>query len=80
VTTTVYYEGESKLTDEEWLERVNLSLKTLGSSVKIKSGTPGGSGNGISTLYGGQGYSYDTNAAVLRYSTQMARTLAQKPI
>ena len=44
VTTTVYFEGESKLTDEEWLERVNLSLKTLGSSVKIKSGTIGSNG------------------------------------
>jgi hypothetical protein len=39
VTTTVYYDGETKLTDDEWLEKVNLSLKTLGSSVKIKSGT-----------------------------------------
>jgi hypothetical protein len=38
VTTTVYYDGETKLTDEEWLEKINLSLKTLGSSVKIKSG------------------------------------------
>jgi hypothetical protein len=43
VTTTVYYDGESKLTDEEWLEKVNLSLKTLGSSVKVKSGSIGGS-------------------------------------
>ncbi|MCW3088434.1 MAG: hypothetical protein JWQ78_1820, partial [Sediminibacterium sp.] len=42
VTTTVYYEGESKLTDEEWLEKMNLSLKTLGTSVKIKSGSVGG--------------------------------------
>ena len=63
VTTTVYYEGDSKLTDEEWLERVNLSLKTLGSSVKIKSGTPG-NGNGAFTLYSGQGYSYSTNGGV----------------
>jgi hypothetical protein len=38
VTTTVYYTGEPKFTDEEWLERANLSLKTLGNSVKIKSG------------------------------------------
>lgn len=42
VTTTVYYEGEAKLSDEEWLEKVNLSLKTLGTSVKIKSGSIGG--------------------------------------
>ena len=38
ITTTVYFEGESKLTDDEWLEKATLSLKTLGSSVKIKSG------------------------------------------
>jgi len=37
ITTTVYYEGESKLTDDEWIEKSNLSLKTLGNSVKIKS-------------------------------------------
>ena len=42
VTTTVYYEGETKLSDEEWLEKVNLSLKTLGTSVKVKSGSIGG--------------------------------------
>ncbi len=42
VTTTIYYDGETKLTDDEWLEKVNLSLKTLGSSVKIKSGSIGG--------------------------------------
>jgi hypothetical protein len=39
LTTTVYYDGESKLTDEEWLEKSNLSLRTVGSSVKIKSGS-----------------------------------------
>lgn len=38
VTTTVFYEGDSKLTDEEWFEKINLSLKILGNSVKIKSG------------------------------------------
>jgi hypothetical protein len=57
VTTTVYYDGESKLTDEEWLEKLNLSLKTLGSSVKVKSGSIGGSsfyssGSGAFTYYG----------------------------
>jgi hypothetical protein len=64
VTTTVYCDGESKLTDEEWLERVNLSLKTLGTSVKIKSGTVG-SNNGV-TLYttGQSGYSFGTAGGV----------------
>jgi hypothetical protein len=47
VTTTVYYDGDPKLTDEEWLEKLNLSLKTLGTSVKIKSGGVG-SGYAIS--------------------------------
>ncbi len=49
VTTTVYYEGDGKLSDDEWLEKVNLSLKTLGTSVKVKSGSIGGS----STFYSG---------------------------
>ncbi len=54
VTTTVYYEGESKLTDDEWLEKSNLSLKTLGNSVKIKSGLSNGTyysfGNGTNEI------------------------------
>lgn len=53
VTTTIYYDGETKLTDEEWLDKVNLSLKTLGTSVKIKSGSVGGVSNVYS--YGGSG-------------------------
>ena len=67
VTTTVHYEGESKLTDEEWLDKVNLSMKVLGSSVKIKlanlnaasyfsfnnsSGSLNFNGNGIAVYYG----------------------------
>jgi hypothetical protein len=57
VTTTVYFEGESKLTDEEWLERINLSLKTLGSSVKIKSGAVSSSG-----VYYNNGATYSYNS------------------
>lgn len=45
ITTTTYYDGESKLTDEEWLDKLNLSLKTLGSAVKIKSGGVSINGN-----------------------------------
>ncbi len=61
VTTTVYYEGESKLTDEEWLEKTNLSLKTLGSSVKIKSGSI----NGTFYSYGGSGGSINMSGSTL---------------
>ena len=56
VTTTLYYDGESKLTEEQWLEKVNLSLKTLGKSVKIKSGTipfTTNNGSGTYTISGG---------------------------
>ena len=49
VVTTVYYEGEDKLSNEEWLEKVNLSLRTLGTSVKIKSG---GISSGNTVFYG----------------------------
>jgi hypothetical protein len=38
VVTTAYFEKESMFTDEEWFERMGISLKALGSSVKIKSG------------------------------------------
>lgn len=38
ISTTVYYSGEDKFTDEEFLEKVNISLRALGNSVKIKSG------------------------------------------
>ncbi len=38
VVTTAYFEKESTLTDAEWFERMGISLKALGSSVKIKSG------------------------------------------
>lgn len=37
LVTTVYYENESTLTDTEWFEKVGISLKALGTSVKIKS-------------------------------------------
>jgi len=42
VVTTVYFEGEGKLSDEEWFEKMNLSLKTVGNIVRIKSGTISG--------------------------------------
>lgn len=42
VVTTVYFEGEGKLSDEEWFEKMNLSLKPIGNIVRIKSGTISG--------------------------------------
>lgn len=42
VVTTVYFEGEGKLSDEEWFEKMNLSLKTVGNMVRVKSGTISG--------------------------------------
>lgn len=58
VTTTVYFEGEGKLSDEEWFEKMNLSLKTMGGAVKIKSGNVSGGSytiNGNSFGWTGQG-------------------------
>ncbi len=66
VTTTAYYDGEEKLTDEEWLEHLNISIKIIGNSIRIRSGYAGnatysyngvtvtGSGvsNGVSTASG----------------------------
>lgn len=57
VSTTIYYDGDSKLSDDEWLEKANLSVKTVGNSVKIKSGTISGGAyrvysSGAMTFYG----------------------------
>ncbi|MBX9779727.1 MAG: DUF4097 domain-containing protein [Chitinophagaceae bacterium] len=56
VTTTVFYEGDGKLSDEEWFEKLNLSLRMLGSSVKIKSGSISGGSYTIS----GQTYGWSS--------------------
>jgi hypothetical protein len=46
VVTTVYYEGEgTKVSDEEWFEKLNISVKSLGSGIRIKSGTVSSSGS-----------------------------------
>lgn len=43
IVTTIYYEGEgTKVTDEEWFEKLNISLRSAASSIKIKSGSVGG--------------------------------------
>ncbi len=65
ISTTVYYSGDDKLSDEELLDRANISLKTLGSSVKIRSGA----GNGLSYAFSsnapqaaaGMAYSYNSS-------------------
>jgi hypothetical protein len=62
VITTVYYEGEGKLSDEEWFEKLNLSLKSMGTAVRIKSGTISG---GSYTINGNTfGWSGSTGVAV----------------
>ncbi len=38
IITTVQYDGENSFTEDEWFEKANVSLKILGSSVKIKAG------------------------------------------
>ncbi len=56
ITTTVFFEGDGKLSDEEWFEKLNLSLKTLGSSIRIKSGSiSGGSYSTNGNTYGWSG-------------------------
>lgn len=51
LVTTVYFENENSLTDAEWFEKTGISLKALGTSVKIKSNnTRFGSAYSISTF------------------------------
>ncbi|MDO8996451.1 MAG: hypothetical protein Q7U77_07470 [Sediminibacterium sp.] len=62
VVTTVYFEGEGKLSDEEWFEKMNLSLKSMGTAVRIKSGNISG---GSYTINGNTfGWSGSTGVAV----------------
>ncbi|MBC7722630.1 MAG: hypothetical protein H7068_11440 [Pedobacter sp.] len=84
VTTTVYYEGEgSKISDAEWFEKLNISVKSLGSSIRIKSGTVSSSGsytlNGNSyawnsgsggvAIFNSEGQNIGTKGDVKRYVT-----------
>ncbi len=84
VVTTVFYEGEgTKVSDEEWFEKLNISVKTLGSGIRIKSGTVSGSGsytiNGNSygwssgsggvAIFNGSGQNIGTKSDVKRYVT-----------
>ena len=42
IVTTIFYEGEgTKISDDEWFEKLNISLRSAASSIKVKSGTVG---------------------------------------
>ena len=59
VVTTIYYEGDaSSLSDADWFEKLNLSVKALGSSVRIKSGTVSSGGS-----YEAMGNSYSWSSS-----------------
>jgi hypothetical protein len=61
VTTTLYYEGDAtKISDAEWFEKLNLSLKTLGSTVRVKSGSVSGGGSYSAV---GQSYSWSSSSS-----------------
>lgn len=64
VTTTVYYDGETKLSDQEWMAKLNLTLKIVGSSVKVKSGDLINN----SYIYNGTNWNYGGNAGVAVFS------------
>ncbi len=63
IVTTIYYEGEgTKVSDEEWFEKLNITLRAAASSIKIKSGTVG---SGSYSIAGGSfAWSSGNNTAV----------------
>jgi hypothetical protein len=84
VVTTIYYEGEgTKVSDEEWFEKLNISVKSLGSGIRIKSGTVSSSGsytvNGSTwawnsgsagvAIFNSEGQNIGTKSDVKRYVT-----------
>ena len=59
IVTTIFYEGEgTKVSDEEWFEKLNISLRSAASSIKIKSGTVGGGSYTIN----GSAYAWSSGA------------------
>ena len=77
VTTTVYFQGEdSKLSDEIWFEKLNISFKTMTNLVRIKSGLVGGgnyawsngSSNGVA-VFDAEGQNIGTKNNVKRIVT-----------
>ena len=60
VVTTLYYEGDaSKISDEEWFEKLSLSVKGVGNTVRIKTTTVSGNG---SYMMNGQSYNWSSSA------------------
>ncbi|MBS1579650.1 MAG: hypothetical protein JST29_08435 [Bacteroidetes bacterium] len=52
IITTVYFAGDGgKISDDEWFEKLNVSIKSSPNSVRIKSGTV--SGGGSYTIFNG---------------------------
>lgn len=60
IVTTVWFEGEGKLSDEEWFEKLNISLKTLGTGIRIKSNSVSGGG---SYYAGGQNFAWSSGGS-----------------
>ena len=84
VVTTIYYEGEgTKVSDEEWFEKLNISVKSLGTGIRIKSGTVSSSGSytvngstwawnsgsGGVAIFNSEGQNIGTKSDVKRYVT-----------
>jgi len=69
VVTTVYYEGDgSKIADEEWLDKLNIAIKSTANTVRVKSGPVSGGGsytiNSGSNNFSTYGWSSGGNIAV----------------
>ncbi|MEQ1624420.1 MAG: hypothetical protein ABL870_07005, partial [Sediminibacterium sp.] len=65
IVTTIYYEGEgTKVSDEEWFEKLNITLRAAASSIKIKSGTVGSGSYTINGAGNSFAWSSGNNTAV----------------
>jgi hypothetical protein len=65
IVTTIYYEGEgTKVSDEEWFEKLNITLRAAASSIKIKSGTVGSGSYTINGAGSSYAWSSGNNTAV----------------
>ncbi len=68
IVTTIYYEGDAtKLSDEEWFEKLNISLKPLGNSIRIKSSTVSSG----SYSYGNNTYGWSSTNGVAIFNSEV---------
>ncbi len=81
-TTVFYYDKDDNATDQELLDKSNITLKVLGSSVKIKSGSSGSSLSSFNSRVYSDFYAYSDQypAQVINTNTNTSRSTLKRTL